>query len=295
MPIDYQRLRSRRFADVVQAYGPRDCILYALGLGLGHDPMDRAQLDYVYEDGLRLLPTMAVVLGYGGFWQREADTGIAWQSVVHGEQGLRIHRPLPVSGRVTGRTVIEEIVDKGAGRGAHVHTRRDLLDTDSGELLCSLTSNAISRADGGFGGPATGPSSPPPLPDSPPDRHLDFAIPPQAALIYRLSGDDNPLHADPAVARQAGFDRPILHGLCSYGIAAYALLRMADGADPDRLRRFDVRFSAPVYPGDVLRTELWTGDGATVRFRCTVPARGVTVLDRGLAELADPRERAATA
>jgi acyl dehydratase len=287
MAIDYARLKSRVFADVVQDYGPRDCILYALGLGLGHDPMEPAQLEYVYEEGLQLLPTMAVVLGYGGFWQREADTGITWQTVVHGEQTLVMHRPLPVSGSVTGRTVIEEIVDKGPGRAAHVHTRRDLFDTHSGALLCSLGSNAICRSDGGFGGPATGPAGPAPLPGRAPDQSLDYAIPLQAALIYRLNGDTNPLHADPAVARQAGFERPILHGLCSYGIAAHSLLRMAAAA-PHRLRRFDVRFSAPVYPGDVLRTELWHAaqDGAPLRFRCTVPARGVTVLDRGLALLA---------
>lgn len=286
MAIDYARLKSRVFEDVVQEYGPRDCILYALGLGLGHDPMDPAQLDFVYEEGLHLLPTMAVVLGYGGFWQRAPDTGITWQTVVHGEQTLVVHRPLPVSGRVTGRTVIEEIVDKGPGRGAHLHTRRDLFDTRSGELLCTLGSNAICRSDGGFGGTAVGPAGPAPLPDRAPEQSFDYAIPLQAALIYRLNGDTNPLHADPAVARQAGFERPILHGLCSYGIAAYSLLRMA-GAAPQRLRRFDVRFSAPVYPGDVLRTELWQApqDGAPLRFRCTVPARGVTVLDRGLALL----------
>lgn len=286
MAIDYSRLKSRVFDDVVQDYGPRECMLYALGLGLGHDPMDQAQLDFVYEEGLQLLPTMAVVLGYGGFWQREPDTGIAWQNVVHGEQGLVVHRPLPVSGHVTGRTVIEEIVDKGPGRAAHVHTRRDLFDTRSGELLCSLSSNAICRADGGFGGPAIGPVGPAPLPERASDRSFDYAIPLQAALIYRLSGDSNPLHAAPAVARQAGFERPILHGLCSYGIASYSLLRMT-GAAPEQLRRFDVRFSAPVYPGDVLRTELWQGPdpGSPLRFRCTVPARGVTVLDRGLALL----------
>ncbi|MDM0047875.1 MaoC/PaaZ C-terminal domain-containing protein [Variovorax sp. J22R115] len=285
MTIDYDRLRSRVFPDVVQTYGPRDVILYALGLGLGNNPMDAHQLQHVYEDGLRVLPTMAVVLGHPGFWQRDPGTGIAWQSVVHGEQSLVVHRPLPVSGSVTGRMVVEEIIDKGPGRGAHLHTRRDLFDNADGALLCVLRSNAICRADGGFGGPAVDMPAAPPLPRREPDRFLDFAIPQQAALIYRLSGDDNPLHADPAVARLAGFERPILHGLCSYGVAGHAVATMAAGGDASRVRRLDARFSAPVYPGDVLRTDVWMGESEGVRFRCRVSARNVTVLDRGLAQI----------
>lgn len=287
MTIDYERLRGRVFPDVVQDYGPRDVILYALGLGLGHDPMALQQLRHVYEDGLRVLPTMAVVLGYPGFWQRNPDTGITWQSVVHGEQSLVVHRPLPVAGRVTGRMVVEEIIDKGPGRGAHLHTRRDLYDTASDELLCTLRSNAICRADGGFGGPTMAIPSAPALPTREPDRVLDFPIPLQAALIYRLSGDDNPLHADPAVARQAGFERPILHGLCTYGVAGYVVAALAAAGDASRVRRFDARFSAPVYPGDLLRTELWLGEAEGLRFRCRVTERQTTVLDRGLAQIAD--------
>jgi acyl dehydratase len=287
MTIDYERLRGRIFPDVVQAYGPREVILYALGLGLGHDPTDAQQLQHVYEGNLRILPTMAVVLGHPGFWQRALDTGIEWQAVVHGEQSLVVHRPLPVSGSVTGRMVVEEIVDKGPGRGAHLYTRRDLFDNTDGALLCSLRSNAICRADGGFGGPPVSMPAALPLPPREPDCFLDFRIPLQAALIYRLSGDDNPLHADPAVAHRAGFKRPILHGLCTYGIAGYAVAALAAEGDASRLGRFDARFSAPVYPGDLLRTELWFGEVEGLRFRCRVVERGTTVLDRGLAQISD--------
>jgi acyl dehydratase len=287
MTIDYDSLRGRIFPDVVQTYGPRDVILYALGLGLGHDPLDANQLRHVFEDGLQILPTMAVVLGHPGFWQRAPDTGIHWQSVVHGEQSLVVHRPLPLSGSVRGRMVVEEIVDKGRGRGAHLHTRRDLFDDADGALLCTLRSNAICRADGGFGGPSIVPQAAPPLPLREPDHFLDFRIPTQAALIYRLSGDGNPLHADPAVARLAGFERPILHGLCTYGIAGFAIAAMAAAGDASRLCRLDARFSAPVYPGDSLRTELWVGEPEALRFRCRVVERQVTVLDRGLAKISD--------
>lgn len=285
MTIDYESLRGRIFPDVVHTYGPRDVILYALGLGLGQDPLDTNQLRYVFEDGLRILPTMSVVLGHSGFWQRAHDTGINWQSVVHGEQSLVVYRPLPVSGTVTGRMVVEEIVDKGHGRGAHLYTRRDLFDNSDGALLCTLRSNAICRADGGFGGPSIIPQTSPPLPPREPDHFLDFRIPMQAALIYRLSGDDNPLHADPAVAHIAGFERPILHGLCTYGIAGFVIAAMAAAGDASRLRRLDVRFSSPVYPGDLLRTDLWVGEQEELRFRCRVVERQITVLDRGFAQI----------
>lgn len=285
MAIDYQALKHRKFADVVHRYTAKDCMLYALGIGLGADPVDRQQLRFVYEDGLAMLPTMPVVLGSPGFWVKNPDSGIDWKQVLHGEQGLTIHSPLPASGTVIGRTSIEDIIDKGPGRGALMYSRRDLFD-EGGRLSCSLRSTTFCRGDGGFGGPGGPTREPHQMPDRAPDLHVDLPTMPQAALIYRLSGDDNPLHADPAVAAAAKFPRPILHGLCTYGVAGHAVLRALCDYDPTRLRRFDVRFSSPVYPGETIRTEVWREGASRASFRCRVLERDIVVLANGLAEFA---------
>lgn len=282
--IDYEKLKNRHFPDLEHAYSKRDTMLYALGLGAGADPMDMEDLGFVYEDGLRALPSMAVVLGYPGFWLQEPDTGADWRKVLHGEQGLRIHAPLPAEGVVVGKTRVTEIIDKG-DKGALLYSTRDIFDKASGKLLASVTGTTVLRGDGNFGGPR-GPVPPiHALPERAPDAALDIATLPQAALIYRLSGDYNPLHADPRVAAHAGFPRPILHGLCTYGVAARAVLKLACGNDPARLKRFDLRFSAPVYPGETIRTEIWR-DGSQASFRARVVERDIVVLNNGLAEVA---------
>jgi acyl dehydratase len=284
--ISYQKLKNWPFPEVEQAYTAKDTILYALGLGYGADPTDENQLRFVYEEGLQALPTMAVVLGHGGQWAKNPETGITWQQVLHGEQGLVIHKPLPPAGRVLGRTTIEEIIDKGAGKGALIYSNREIRDKETGALLASLTSTSFLRADGGFGGPA-GPTKPVHnLPERSPDLACDIATSPQQALVYRLSGDYNPLHADPNVAKQAGFPRPILHGLCTFGVAGHALLRMLCGYDPARLKAMQVRFSAPVFPGETIRTEIWKEGGGKCGFRCRVVERDVVCINNGLAEIA---------
>jgi hypothetical protein len=207
MPIDYAALKSWPFPDVEHRYTARDTMLYALGLGCGSDPTDPDELQFVFEDGLHALPTMAVVLGGPGFWMRNERTGVDWRKILHGEQGLTLHRPLPVAGTVIGRTRIKEIVDKGRERGALMFTERSLIDKESGAEIATLASTTVMRGDGGDGGP-TGPTpAPHALPERAPDAALDIATLPQAALIYRLSGDMNPLHADPKVAAAAGFPR----------------------------------------------------------------------------------------
>lgn len=284
MPIDYEKLKNRPFQDLVQTYGPKDCMLYALGLGLGADPLDAQQLRFVYEENLSALPTMAVVLASPGFWIKDATIGIDWKAVLHGEQRLTIHRPLPASGTVVGKMKIDEIVDKGAGKGALLYSRRDLYDQPSGQAMCSLSATWVCRGEGGFGGP-TGPiPSPHQLPDRAPDLSCDLPTLPQSALIYRLSGDYNPLHADPAVAASAGFAKPILQGLCTYGVAGYAILRTLCANDPTRLRRLDVRFSAPVYPGETIRTEIWNDGAGRASFRSRAVERDLVVLNNGLTE-----------
>jgi len=282
--INYDKLMAWPFEDVRHRYTKRDTMLYALGLGLGADPMDEAELRFVHENDLVALATLPVVLGYPGMWIRDPATGVDAVRLVHGEQSLVIHRHPAPEGEVIGRTKVTGIVDKGTGKGALIYTERRVLDAASGELLATLGSTTFCRADGGFGGPS-GPVKPVHEPPTrAPDRQLDRKTPPGLALIYRLSGDYNPLHAEPALARSAGFERPILHGLASYGIAAFAVAQATAGGDPARIASFETRFSSPVYPGETIRTELWI-DGSTVSFRARVVERDVVVLNNGRATL----------
>jgi acyl dehydratase len=284
MTINYDKLLALDIPEVTQAYTEKDAILYALGIGLGRDPMDTDELPFVYEKNFKLLPTFAAVLGWPGFWVRDLDTGVDWVKVVAGEQGLVLHRPLAPRGTVIGRTRVTEIIDKGAGKAAHIYSARDLIDGASGEKIATVTQTTICRGDGGFGGPLRAAPAVHPIPERAPDLVCDRPTRPEAALIYRLSGDPNPLHADPAVARAAGFPRPILHGLASFGIACHGILKCFCDHDPGRLRAISGRYSAPVFPGETIRTEMWR-DGPIVSFRARVLERDVIALDNGRCEL----------
>ena len=284
MAINYEQLLNRRFAPVAQSYSANDSILYALALGLGDDPLDSRQLAFVYEQGQQAFPTLPMVLGYPGFWAREPDTGIDWRRLVHAEQSLQLHAPLPVQGRVIGHTRITAIVDKGAEKGALLYLERRVVDADSGVLLATVNQVNMLRGDGGFGGPAGPIPTPHALPDRTADRVCDLPTSPQAAMLYRLCGDDNPLHIDPSVARDAGFDRPILHGLCTLGIAVHGLLRTLLDYQSAHLVGLRVRFTAPFYPGETLRCEFWQ-DGNDISFRASSVERGVQVLGAGQAQL----------
>ena len=285
MAINYDKLMNWPFEEVVQSYSKRDTILYALGLGLSMDPLDEAQLRFTYEEDLLALPSMAVVLASPGMWVRDPETGVDWVRVLHGEQGLEIHKALPAEATVTATTRITEIIDKGADKGALILQERTVTDQATGEALATLTSTTFGRGDGGFGGPREGGRPVHQLPEREPDETCDLATLPQAALIYRLSGDYNPLHADPEVARSANFEAPILHGLCTLGVASHAILKTQCGYDPARFKSLALRFSAPVYPGETIRTEIWR-DGDVVSFRARVVERDVVVLNNGRAEIA---------
>ncbi len=289
MPIDAQKLKNWPFPSIEQSYTTRDTILYALGVGLGHDPMDREQLRYVYEEGLQALPTLAVVLGSPGFWAKDPATGIDWVRLLHGEQSLELFAPLPAAGTVRGLTRVTAIVDKGAGKGALMYSERDIQDAASGKLVAVSRSVSFMRGDGGFSaGGQTSDDAPPPraaTPDTPPDQVCELKTRSEAALIYRLSGDYNPVHADPAVAKAAGFERPILHGLCSFGVSGHALLKTLCGWDASKLKEIGCRFSSPVYPGETLRVEMWQR-GEAVQFRTWVVERNVLVLSHGSARIA---------
>ncbi len=282
MAFSYDKILNWSFDEVVESYAMRDSIIYALGLGFGFNPTDPDELKYVYEDGLQTFPTMAVVLGHPGPWMTDPETGIDYVKVLHGEQHLDIHRDLPVEGTIVAQNKVIDVVDKGADKGALIINERKLYEQVSGDLLCTQKSVIFARGNGGFGGPVTASAKPHALPDREPDATIDIPTSAQAALLYRLNGDYNPLHADPAVAEKAGFTAPILHGLASYGIAARAVLKSIDDIDSPRLISFGLRFSAPVYPGETIRTEVWR-DGNEVSFRARVLERDVIALNNGLA------------
>ncbi|MBH69637.1 MAG: 3-alpha,7-alpha,12-alpha-trihydroxy-5-beta-cholest-24-enoyl-CoA hydratase [Rhodospirillaceae bacterium] len=286
MSFDYHKLKNWPFKEVTQTYTTNDTILYALGIGLGADPMDERQLRYVFEESecFQALPTMAVVLGSPGFWSRDPETGIDWVKVLHGEQKLVLHNPLPTSATITAQSKVTGLVDKGAEKGALILTERTLRDSSSGQHLATLTSTTFARGDGGYGGPSDETPAPHELPNRMPDFETDLSTLERAALIYRLSGDYNPLHASPSVAKAAGFQRPILHGLCSLGVAGHAILKSCCNYEAEKLKSLQLRFSSPVYPGETIRTQIWV-DGGQISFRSKVLERDVIVLNNGLATI----------
>ncbi|MGO9399981.1 MAG: MaoC/PaaZ C-terminal domain-containing protein [Xanthobacteraceae bacterium] len=284
MTIVYDMLMALDIAPVDQFYDAKDCMLYALGVGLGHDPTNEDELAFVYEKNLKVLPTMATIIGHSAALALNPNSGINWLMVVNGEQGFTLQRPLKGEDAIIGRTRIVEVIDKGAGKGALLLTERTITDKASGELIGTVTQTIFCRGDGGFGGPPR--ETPPPyaIPARAPDAICDLGTRPEMALIYRLSGDYNPLHADPAFANAAGFARPILHGLGTFGVSGHALLKTMCGYDPARLVSFTCRFSAPVFPGETIRTEMWR-DGDIVSFRARVVERDVIAINNGRAEV----------
>ncbi|SDM05723.1 Acyl dehydratase [Oryzisolibacter propanilivorax] len=294
MAIDYDRLRRWAIPDQRNRYGQDDCIRYALSLGMGADPLDALDLPFVYEGAradapMPVMPTLLSVVGAPGAWATDPGTGIDWMQILHGEHRMRFHAPLPPAAEVLSRTQVCRVVDKGAGRGALVVTERQVSDAASGRPLATVEHVSFCRADGGFATPgqpgdAALPALPA-LPQRPADLSWDMPTLASAALLYRLNGDRNPIHASPEAARSAGFERPILHGLCTFGMAARALVRLACGNDPARLASIAARFSAPVVPGDTLTAQLWHEGGDAWRFAVWARERQCMVLSHGTAEV----------
>ena len=289
--LDYHACKNWRFDDIVHRYTERDTMLYALGLGYGSDPTDRGELRFVYEEELQAVPTMASVMGSPGIWWRDPRTGADPVKLVHGEQDLRLLRPLPAAATLVARNRVHSITDKGAGKGAIAVVVRELYLQEGGEKIAESRNLTFLRGDGGFSA-SSGASDPAPaplpaVPERVADLEVSYATLPQAALIYRLSGDYNPLHADPDFSARAGFERPILHGLCTYGMAARAVIERVLDFDAARLRRIAVRFTSPVWPGETLRYELWRESDTVLRLRARVDARNAVVLDNGVVEIGD--------
>jgi acyl dehydratase len=283
--LNLDAIRNFRFEAVTHTYSRKDSILYALGLGYGSEPSDPAQLAFVYEDDLRAVPSMCCVLAHPGMWVRNPDLGIDWLKMLHGEQSFEIHHPIPPEGTVVGTYAIVAVEDKGAGKGAILHQIKKLNDKASGQVLATVRSVLFMRGDGGCGNFGEVPEAAQPLPEQAPSSSCEIATLAQSALIYRLSGDYNPIHTDPKAATKAGFEAPILHGLCTLGVATRALLSSFANGAPERLKSLSVRFSRPVFPGETIRTEFF-GTGGEVRFRSRVVERDLIVLDRGNAVFA---------
>lgn len=289
MALDYDKIKNWPQPPLAQTYSERDTILYALGLGAAiSNPPAADDLHYVYEGvrggELRALPMMAVNLGVGPFWMMDPTTGIDWRKILHGEQYLTLHRPLPVSGSIVAHHSIDEIYDKGADKGSVLYARREIVDAATDEPLATLVAAVFLRGNGGFGGRAEGAPKPHPLPARDADAMLDLPTRPELAAIYRLSGDYNPLHIDAAVAESAGFPRPIFHGLGTYGVAGRALLKLLCGNDAARMRKMNCRFANPVFPGETIRTEVWHEAPGIAAFRCKVVERDLLVLNNGYVE-----------
>lgn len=282
MPIDYDKLLALKIPDVEQDYAAKDCILYALALGLGQDPVNESELAFVRGASPKVLPTNAAAFAYPYHWLRDLDTGVDWRKGVHGEQSLRMHRPMPAQGKLLSRMRVTEIVDKGPGKGAVIYGERKLHDQLG--LVATLGFSVFCRGDGGFGGPKRESPPPHPLPERTPDLVCDLATRPEMGLIYSLCGDDNPLHSDPAHAQAVGFPRPILHGLASFGLAGRVLIKTLCGDAPEKLIALSGRFAAPVYPGESFRAEIWR-DGAVVSFRLRAVERDVIAINNGRAEV----------
>lgn len=277
-PLDIRELLDRRLC-IETTYSDREVMLYAISLGLGRDPLDAAALKFVYEDGLQVIPTFATILSFSARLMRPTD-GLDVGKLLHGEQRLVLDRPLPPQGTVVIQARIKEIIDKGPGRGLLIIQEITVSLKETGERLAAVEGTGFYRADGGRGG--TGGSAPAPhaIPDRTHDTEVATQTRPEQALLYRLNGDRNPLHADPAFARRSGFDRPILHGLCTYGIACCAVARTYCPDDIGKIRSFDVRFSAPVFPGETIVTQMWR-DGSTISFRSIAQERQAVVLNNG--------------
>jgi acyl dehydratase len=254
----------------------RDCLLYALGVGAGQEN-SAAELAFTTENShgvaQSVLPTFAVTLALGGL---PPIGKVSVAQILHAEQSLTLHRVIPVAGRARGTTTITGIYDKGKGALVTLDTEIRLLEDD--EPLATLSSGVFVRDAGGWGGDR-GPSSEWELPDRGPDEVRSYQTGYGQALIYRLSGDRNPLHSDPKIAQAAGFPRPILHGLCTYGYTGRALIDAICDGDPSRFGSMSARFSMPVLPGERLQVSIWRGTGGAL-FR-TSTEEG-TVIDRGL-------------
>jgi acyl dehydratase len=279
MALDYDTLMSKVETDLRFSYTDADSMLYALSVGMGQDPVDMRELPYVYEQGasLKTVPTLATVLVPEMF-----PVGLGWDynQILHSEQRLRLYRPLPPAADLLINKRVVDAFDRGPKLGALILLEAEGRLASDDTVIFTMGCTIVARGDGGFGGPRGKGIPPHRAPRREPDLSCDITTRPDQALLYRLTGDRNPLHADPARARAVGFDRPILHGLCTFGVACKAVLQTICDYDYTLIEEFDARFSAPVLPGDTITTDMWQ-DGNIVSFSCSVKERDAIVLRNG--------------
>ncbi len=284
MALDYDTLMAKVENDLPFSYTDADSMLYALAVGMGQDPLDARELPYVYEQGatLKTVPTLATVLVPEMF-----PVGLGWDysQILHSEQRLRLYRPLPPAADLLINKRVVDAFDRGPKLGALILLEAEGRLASDDTVIFNMGCSIIARGDGGFGGPRGRGIPPHRAPHREPDLSCDIATRHDQALLYRLTGDRNPLHADPARARAVGFNRPILHGLCTFGVACKAVLQTICDYDHTLIEEFDARFSAPVLPGDTITTDMWQ-DGNVISFSCSVKERNETVLRNGKCTLA---------
>jgi len=271
------------------AYHSVDAMLYALSLGYGDDPLDARQLRYVYEEGLRVLPSLPLVLGWQGIWMPDVALALDRPQMLHAEERLDLHRGLPPAGVVREEVWLDAVVDRGASRGVFVHTRKELYSENDGLHLATLRSCVLARGDGGGGTAGCAPPALAPTPARAAELTTTRPTLPRQALLYRLNGDSNAVHAAPAVAALAGFDRPLLHGRCTLGLALREVLTHALDEQTADIASIEARFAAPFFPGETLRVQIWR-DSQMIAFSADSVERELTVLSHGRVQLRGPKE-----
>jgi acyl dehydratase len=286
MSARYDELMALKSLGQTYAYTDRDVMLYAYGIGMGADPMDDKELAFVNEAyftarPLKVVPTFASVAAWGA---GPGEMKLNRLLVVDGERDITFHKPMPVAANITADSSVLGVYDKGKDKGVVIR-HKTLLKDESGAELATLVASRFARGDGGFGGPSEGQPEAHAMPARAPDKTVDITTRPDQALVYRLCGDRNPLHSDPEFAKRGGFPKPILHGMCTYGITCRGVLQTYADYDPSAFKQHGVRFSSPVYPGETVSMDLWK-DGNVVSFEAKVKQRGVAVIKSGRTVLA---------
>jgi acyl dehydratase len=280
MAVTSEQLMALKQQGIEVKYTSKDAMLYALSLGIAREGADENVLPFVYEGRtMKTLPTFATTLMRAVI----PDSGLDFRGVLHGEQRLSLGREIPAEGTMWVNSGVVSVVDKGPEKGSIVTFESNGF-LAGGEQVFSTQIVIFARRDGGIGNAGTPMAALQAVPDRAPDHVLTRQGTIDQALLYRLNDDRNPLHADPKIAQSAGFDRPILHGLCTYGMASEAIVTDVLGSQSARVASFDARFAAPVFPGEKLEVDVWR-DADVLWFRCRVPERNVVVLDYGRCQL----------
>jgi len=260
-------------------WGDRETILYALGIGMGRDPLDRAELPFVWEKSLRAVPTMATVVASSRLILNDLPIDLA--KVVAAEQSVALHRPMPAGcATAVSDCRVAQVWDKGEAKGAMIAIENVLKSAPDGDTIATIVTTLFARGDGGCGAPIEGQPAPHVPPQRDPDREIEIETRVDQPLLYRLSGDRHPLHIDPDFVQTVGFPRPIMHGLCTFGITCRAAMAVFADNDPNRIAGHQARFAGVLFPGETITMRLWRDDDI-VSFEATAKDRGTRVISNG--------------